>query len=287
MTLDKDKKILIVGLVLIGGSYAAALSQNGWEVGAIDPDPQAIAFAEKAGFIRHGRTEPEAEYVGKFDIVVFALYPHVLLEWLEKYGPWLRDGALATDVTGVKSGVVEKAQALLFPRVEFIGAHPMAGREVSGVENARADLFRGANYIVTPTAANTEEAIACCETLGRTLGARNISRLTPKEHDEMIGFLSQLTHCIAVALMTCKESRHLVDYTGDSFRDLTRIAKINENMWTELFLWNREELLSQMDLFIAHFAKLRDALAQGDEETMKSMMRLSTERRRYFDKKPD
>ena len=287
MTLDKDKKILIVGLGLIGGSYAAALSQNDWEVGAIDPDPQAIAFAEKAGFIRHGRTEPEAEYVGKFDIVVFALYPHVLLEWLEKYGPWLRDGALATDVTGVKSGVVEKAQALLFPRVEFIGAHPMAGREVSGVENARADLFRGANYIVTPTAANTEEAIACCEALGRTLGARNISRLTPKEHDEMIGFLSQLTHCIAVALMTCKESRHLVDYTGDSFRDLTRIAKINENMWTELFLWNREELLSQMDLFIAHFAKLRDALAQGDEETMKSMMRLSTERRRYFDKKPD
>lgn len=287
MTLDKDKKILIVGLGLIGGSYAAALSQNGWEVGAIDPDPQAIAFAEKAGFIRHGRTEPEAEYVGKFDIVVFALYPHVLLEWLEKYGPWLRDGALATDVTGVKSGVVERAQALLFPRVEFIGAHPMAGREVSGVENARAYLFRGANYIVTPTAANTEEAIACCETLGRTLGARNISRLTPKEHDEMIGFLSQLTHCIAVALMTCKESRHLVDYTGDSFRDLTRIAKINENMWTELFLWNREELLSQMDLFIAHFAKLRDALAQGDEETMKSMMRLSTERRRYFDKKPD
>lgn len=287
MTLDKDKKILIVGLGLIGGSYAAALSQNGWEVGAIDPDPQAIAFAEKAGFIRHGRTEPEAEYVGKFDIVVFALYPHVLLEWLEKYGPGLREGALATDVTGVKSGVVEKAQALLFPRVEFIGAHPMAGREVSGVENARADLFRGANYIVTPTAANTEEAIACCETLGRTLGARNISRLTPKEHDEMIGFLSQLTHCIAVALMTCKESRHLVDYTGDSFRDLTRIAKINENMWTELFLWNREELLSQMDLFIAHFAKLRDALAQGDEETMKDMMRLSTERRRYFDKKPD
>lgn len=287
MTLDKDKKILLVGLGLIGGSYAAALSQNGWEVGAIDPDPQAIAFAEKAGFIRHGRTEPEAEYIGQFDIVVFALYPHVLLEWLEKYGPWLRDGALATDVTGVKSGVVEKAQALLFPRVEFIGAHPMAGREVSGVENARADLFRGANYIVTPTAANTEEAIACCEALGRTLGARNISRLTPKEHDEMIGFLSQLTHCIAVALMTCKESRHLVDYTGDSFRDLTRIAKINENMWTELFLWNREELLSQMDLFIAHFAKLRDALAQGDEETMKSMMRLSTERRRYFDKKPD
>lgn len=100
----------------------------------------------------------------------------------------------------------------------------------------------------------------------------------------MIGFLSQLTHCIAVALMTCKESRHLVDYTGDSFRDLTRIAKINENMWTELFLWNRDELVSQMDLFLNHFASLRDALKNGDAETMKAMMRLSTERRRYFDK---
>ena len=287
MTLDQEKKILIVGLGLIGGSYAAALSAKGMEVGAIDPDPDAIAFAEKNGFIRHGRTEPDADYVGLFNIIVFALYPHILLDWLDKYGPWLREGAVATDVTGVKSGVVEKAQALLSPRVEFIGAHPMAGREVSGVENARADLFQGANYIMTPTPTNTEEAIECCEALGRLLGARSISRLTPKEHDEMIGFLSQLTHCIAVALMTCKESRHLVDYTGDSFRDLTRIAKINENMWTELFLWNREELLSQMDLFIAHFGKLRDALAQGDEETMKSMMRLSTERRRYFDKKPD
>ena len=230
MTLDQAKKFLIVGLGLIGGSYAAALSAKGMEVGAVDPDPDAIAFAEKNGFIRHGRTEPDADYVGQFNIIVFALYPHILLEWLDKYGPWLREGAVATDVTGVKSGVVEKAQALLSPRVEFIGAHPMAGREVSGVENARADLFQGANYIVTPTPANTEETIECCEALGRLLGARSISRLTPKEHDEMIGFLSQLTHCIAVALMTCKESRHLVDYTGDSFRDLTRIAKINENM---------------------------------------------------------
>lgn len=285
MTLDKDKKILIVGLGLIGGSYAAALSQNGWEVGAIDPDPQAIAFAEKAGFIRHGRTEPEAEYVGKFDIVVFALYPHVLLEWLEKYGPWLRDGALATDVTGVKSGVVEKAQALLFPRVEFIGAHPMAGREVSGVENARADLFRGANYIVTPTAANTEEAIACCEALGRTLGARNISRLTPKEHDEMIGFLSQLTHCIAVALMTCNDDQHLEEYTGDSFRDLTRIARINDEMWSELFLLNRDALLSQMDAFEAQLGRLRETIASGKRDEMRAMMRRSAERRAKFDKK--
>lgn len=284
MQLDKEKKILIVGLGLIGGSYAAALSRAGFEVGAIDPDGEAIAFALKQGYIRHGRTQPDADYLREFDLVVLALYPHVLLDWVAAHASQLRPGAFLTDVTGVKSGVVERVQSLLPEGMAFVGAHPMAGREVSGVENASPDLFRGANYIVTPTPSNTEDDIALCEALGEALGARRISRLTPAEHDEMIGFLSQLTHCIAVALMTCKESRHLVDYTGDSFRDLTRIAKINENMWSELFQWNKDELLKQMDLFLNHFASLRDALKNDDTETIKAMMRLSTQRRRYFDK---
>ncbi len=285
MALDKNKKILVVGLGLIGGSYAAALSRNGFEVGAIDRDPDAIGYALEAGYIRHGSVTAEPDYIGGFDIVVFALYPSVLLDWVEKNARFFKKGALITDVTGVKSGIVFRVQELLPPGTEFVGAHPMAGREVSGVTNASPDLFCGANFIVTPTPANTEEAIRLCEDLGRELGAGTVSRLSPAEHDEMIGFLSQLTHCIAVALMSCKESRHLVDYTGDSFRDLTRIAKINENMWSELFLMNRDELLSQMDLFLEHFTLLRNALERGDAETMKSMMRLSTERRRYFDKK--
>lgn len=284
MKLDTDKKVLLVGLGLIGGSYAAAFSRAGYEVGAVDPNAESIAFAIQNQFISTGRTEPEKAYLENFDIVVFALYPHVLLEWVEKYAQFLKPNAFLTDVTGVKSGLVGRVQELLPKGMEFVGAHPMAGREVSGVQNARADLFRDANYIVTPTEKNTEEGIRLCEEMGRVLGVGSISRLTPREHDEMIGFLSQLTHCIAVALMTCKESRHLVDYTGDSFRDLTRIAKINEDMWTELFLWNREELLEQMDLFLNHFASLRDALKNEDVETMKSMMRLSTQRRKYFDK---
>lgn len=282
--LDKNKKVLIIGLGLIGGSYAAALSAAGYEVGAIDRRTEAIEYALGHGFIRHGRTAPDGAYIGEFDIVVFALYPHILLELAAENAKYIKRGALVTDVTGVKSGIVGPMQAMMPEGVEFVGAHPMAGREVSGVENARADLFCGANYIVTPTDKNTEATTALCEELGRTLGARSISRLSPAEHDEMIGFLSQLTHCIAVVLMTCKESHHLVDYTGDSFRDLTRIAKINEDMWSELFLMNREELLSQMDTFLDHFALLRRALAEGDVETMKQMMRLSTERRRYFDK---
>lgn len=285
MALDKNKKILVVGLGLIGGSYAAALSRNGFEVGAVDRDPDAIGYALEAGYIRHGSVTAEPDYIGGFDIVVFALYPSVLLDWVEKNARFFKKGALITDVTGVKSGIVFRVQELLPPGTEFVGAHPMAGREVSGVTNASPDLFCGANFIVTQTPANTEEAVRLCEDLGRELGAGTVSRLSPAEHDEMIGFLSQLTHCIAVALMSCKESRHLVDYTGDSFRDLTRIAKINENMWSELFLMNRDELLSQMDLFLEHFTILRNALERGDAETMKSMMRLSTERRRYFDKK--
>lgn len=285
MALDKNKKILVVGLGLIGGSYAAALSRNGFEVGAVDRDPDAIGYALEAGYIRHGSVTAEPDYIGGFDIVVFALYPSVLLDWVEKNARFFKNGALITDVTGVKSGIVFRVQELLPPGTEFVGAHPMAGREVSGIMNASPDLFCGANFIVTPTPANTEEAIRLCEDLGRELGSGTVSRLSPAEHDEMIGFLSQLTHCIAVALMSCKESRHLVDYTGDSFRDLTRIAKINENMWSELFLMNRDELLSQMDLFLEHFTILRNALERGDAETMKSMMRLSTERRRYFDKK--
>ena len=285
MALDKNKKILVVGLGLIGGSYAAALSRNGFEVGAVDRDPDAIGYALEAGYIRHGSVTAEPDYIGGFDIVVFALYPSVLLDWVEKNARFFKKGALITDVTGVKSGIVFRVQELLPPGTEFVGAHPMAGREVSGVTNASPDLFCGANFIVTPTPANTEEAIRLCEDLGRELGSGTVSRLSPAEHDEMIGFLSQLTHCIAVALMSCKESPHLVDYTGDSFRDLTRIAKINENMWSELFLMNRDELLSQMDLFLEHFTILRNALERGDAETMKSMMRLSTERRRYFDKK--
>ena len=160
----------------------------------------------------------------------------------------------------------------------------MAGREVYGVRNANCEIFKGANYIVTPTPANTEEAIRTVEQLGETLGFTRISRLSPERHDEMIGFLSQLTHCIAVALMTCKDVEDLYAYTGDSFRDLTRIAKINDEMWSELFLLNRDELLSQIDLFSERMSELRKAIEENDTETLRHLMRLSTERRKYFDK---
>ncbi len=279
------RKILIVGLGMIGGSYAEKLSALGFEVGALVRRQETLDYALAHGLIAHGQTEVTREYVSQFDLVVSALYPKAFVEWVRKYQEFLKPGAVITDVTGVKRSVVPAVQEILRADVEFVPAHPMAGRERSGVEFADSKVFAGANFIITPTERNTPEGIELVRTLGCILGFRHIAVLTPEAHDEMIGFLSQLTHCIAVALMDCKDSEHLVEYTGDSFRDLTRIARINENMWTELFLENRDELLSQMDLFLEKFTQLRDALDRGDEDTMKEMMRLSSYRRSFFDKK--
>ena len=283
MKFDKDTKILIVGLGLIGGSYAEALSSVGYEVGAIDCNADSIAFALEKGWISSGRAVADGEYIGKFDLIVFALYPHIFIDWIKQNQRFIHPGALLTDVTGVKCSVVYEVQKLLRSDLEFIGAHPMAGREVSGVRNAKKEIFTDANYIVTPTESNTLEAIAACKALGRAIGFKNISTLTPEKHDEIVGFLSHLTHCIAVALMISKESEHMCEYTGDSFRDLTRIAKINDVMWSELFMLNKTELLAQMKLFEAAFDRLRISIEQDDTEALREMMRLSAKRREYFD----
>ena len=160
----------------------------------------------------------------------------------------------------------------------------MAGRERSGVEFSDPNVFVGANYIVTPTEKNSKEAISICKELGRTLGFARISELSPKEHDEMIAFLSQLTHCIAVSLMTCNNTPNLEKYTGDSFRDLTRIAKINDRMWSELFIMNKDALLTEMDRFIDELNLFRDMLKNEDIEGLREKMRTSTAKRSLFDK---
>ena len=277
--------ILIVGLGLMGGSYARALRRLGFHVMALDRDPDTIEYARAEGLVDRGYTEPREEIIRDADAIIFALYPGVLKEWIRQYQAWVKPGTMLTDVTGVKTCVVYDVQAMLRPDVEFIAAHPMAGREVYGVRNSDDRIFRDANYIVVPTERNTEAGIAWCESLGRLLGFRRISRLTPEEHDDMIGFVSQLTHCIAVSLMTCSDNTHLVDYTGDSFRDLTRIARINDAMWSELFMMNQKPLLRQMDAFLEELTAFREMLAKGDTEGMREKMRLSTARRAMFDRK--
>ena len=285
MELNRDTNILIVGLGLLGGSYARALTKKGYRVSAIEPRESAIAFAKENGFIEKGYPVPTKEVVGQAELIIFALYPHILFDWVEEYGCYIKCGTIVTDVTGVKGAVVNRVQAALPEGVEFISAHPMAGRERGGVEYSDDTIFHGANYIVVPTEKNTPAAIALCEKLGEELGFSKISQLSPKEHDAMIGFVSQLTHCIAVSLMTCNQTEHIEDYTGDSFRDLTRIARINDEMWSELFLLNREELISQIDTFSQELLTLRQYLERGDREAIRDMMRVSTKRRALFDKK--
>ena len=285
MLVDVSKKILIVGLGLLGGSYARVLKKFGFHISAITKEQSSIDYALKERLIDEGSTNLDKKIIGEADIVIFALYPHIFTEWIEQNQSLLKSGALITDVTGVKCSIVYKVQEMLRPDVEFIAAHPMAGREVSGVENSTDKMFTGANYIVTPTDKNTTEAINTCKELGRLLGFSNVTTLSPEEHDEMIGFLSQLTHCIAITLMTCNDKENMENFTGDSFRDLTRIARINDLMWSELFIENKTALLEQMNLFIDKFNKLKSMLENEDVESMRKMMRHSTERRALFDKK--
>lgn len=287
MKIDKDTRFLIVGLGLLGGSYAKALKKQGFSVEAVTRSQSTIDYALEQGIIDGGAAFPDPEIIGRADFVVLAMYPQTLLDWVKEHQRYFKPGALITDVTGVKTCVVEPVQQMLRPDVEFIAAHPMAGRETLGVRNADDSIFRGANYIVTPTEKNTSQAIEACEELGRVLGFARVSRLTPEKHDEMIGFVSQLTHAIAVALMTCNDIEGLEKYTGDSFRDLTRIAKINDEMWSELFLANREALLEQMDQFAAQFAVMRQQLAEGDREGMRDVMRRSTVRRKALEKQDE
>ena len=277
--------ILIVGLGLIGGSYAKALKRLGYHISAIDKSSESIEYALKKKIIDEGSTEIDAKIISSADAVIFALYPDVFKKWIRDNQKYFKPGVLITDVTGVKACIVYDIQNILRKDAEFIAAHPMAGREVCGVKNSDDSIFRGANYIVTPTDKNTNKGIEWCKTLGRILGFAKISVLSPEEHDKIIGFVSQLTHVIAVSLMTCNDNTDLVSYTGDSFRDLTRIARINENMWSELFLLNKDVLLEQMDTFINEFETIKNMLRQGDRAGLCDKMRLSTLRRSYFDKK--
>lgn len=276
--------ILIVGLGLMGGSYAKGLKRLGYTVNAIDKNPDSIDYAISEGIIDKGSVNPDKELIECADAIIFALYPTVFKEWIKENQSFFKPGALITDVTGVKSCIVYDIQNILRDDVEYIAAHPMAGREVYGVRNSDDSIFRNANYIVTPTDKNTEEAIEWCKSLGKILGLKRISVLSPEEHDKMIGYVSQLTHCIAVSLMTCNDNTHLVDYTGDSFRDLTRIARINDKMWSELFILNKEVLLKEMDDFINEFSLMRDMIANEDTEGLRDKMKISTERRAWFDK---
>lgn len=283
MTINKNTKFLIVGLGLLGGSYARGLTEKGYYVEAITRSQSSCDYALEHEMVKKCTTEVSEEMIKSADVIIFTLYPTTFVKWIEDYGEMIKPGTVITDVTGVKGCIVDQVQKKLPPMVEFISAHPMAGKEVYGIENSDERIFYGANYLVVPTNRNTPEGVEACKRIGEILGFGRISEISPEAHDEMIGFVSQLTHCIAVSLMNCYEHERLERYTGDSFRDLTRIAKINETMWSELFLLNKQALVEQMELFRTHFDQLYDCLKNDDREGMIEMMKISTQRRKLFD----
>lgn len=281
--MNKDTKFLIVGLGLMGGSYALALSKRGYHVNAIEINQLSIDYAIAHKVIEKGATF-DIELIQQADVIIFGLYPYMVIDWISSYQKYFKPGCLITDVSGVKRGVVYKIQETLREDVEFIGSHPMAGKEVSGVKYANDEMFQQANFIITPTEKNSEKAVAFLKDFASELEFSNITVLTPEKHDEMIGYVSQLTHVIAISLMNANGDPELVKYTGDSFRDLTRIAKINENLWTELFFLNKDNLIREIDDFVIALETLKQTLVKEDSDTLKELMIQSTIRRQYFDK---
>jgi prephenate dehydrogenase len=280
--ISRVDNICIVGLGLMGGSYAKRLSFKGFSINAIDINQENLKFAERQKWVKNVSTT--TELVRDADFVIFALYPKTFINWLEEHGDELKPGCVITDVTGVKRLIVERAEALLRPDVSFVASHPMAGRELMGIEYADPTVFNDANFIITPTEKTNLIAIEKVKHLANILEFKNVSILTIEKHDEMVAFLSQLTHVIAINLMNCQTQDNLEDYTGDSFRDLTRIAKINEKMWTELFLVNKDYLLKEMNLFEKSFDLFRQALINDDVEKLENLMVKSTVSRKKFDK---
>ena len=281
--MKEDARFLIVGLGLIGGSYARGLTKAGYAVDAIDTNEGSIRYALAHGLINNGATEPEPSFAKQADIIIFALYPHVMIDYIREHQHIFGKNSLLTDVAGVKQNVVDVIQGFLREDLEFIGGLPMAGIEVSGVENSDERMFCSANLIITPTEKNTAQGIVLAKEIGTILQFKTITELDPKAHDKMIAFVSQLTHAIAVSLMTCNDRENLQNYTGNSFRDLTRIARLNEEMWSELFLLNREALMEQIDSFSAALNGLRHMLEKEDKPALMELFRHSTARRGMFD----
>ncbi|MDD3382021.1 MAG: prephenate dehydrogenase [Bacilli bacterium] len=279
----KDKNILIVGLGLIGGSYAKGLKSKGYKVFGIDIDKETLKYAQENDFIDN-KNLTEKELLVQSDIIILSVYPTKIVDFLNENQVYFKKNCLITDTSGVKSSIVNSILGVLREDIDFVFSHPMAGKESKGIYNADPNTFKGANFLITPTDKNKAESIESIKEIARILEFKNIEIVSIEEHDRIISFLSQLTHAIAVSLMNSKENSHFIKYTGDSFRDLTRIAKINENLWSELFLLNKDYLIDDIDIFMLELENLKNKIVNNDTEGLKELFIKATKRRKEFDK---
>lgn len=274
-------RVLIVGLGLIGGSYAMALSKNGHIVYGVDINKDSIDFALDKKWIIDGSNNPE-DFIRKSDLIIICLYPQLILDFLKKYNHLFNENQIITDVCGVKSSFIEEATKLSL-NATYLSHHPMAGKEKIGVKYADSNIFVGANFLITPFKDNSN-GIEVLSDMAKEMGFGRITVMSPKRHDEMIGFTSQLTHAIAVSLVNSDHDVDTKNFIGDSYRDLTRIAMINEKLWSELFLENKEALLLHIESFLNELDVLKKALYNNDKEKLNELFRNSTKIRKEMEK---
>ena len=281
----KDINIVIVGLGVIGGSFAYGLRDAGYKnVFGIDINEKSIEKAIELGIIKNGDTKGNA-LLREADLVIISLYPDIVKTFVENNIGNFKKGCVITDATGVKQNIVSEITSFLPSDIDFIFCHPMAGREKKGIEYATNTVFSGANFLITPIESNKEENIKLIEKIALDIGFKNIKRISVPLHDEMISFTSQLPHAIAVALINSdNHNEDTKSFIGDSYRDLTRIANINETLWSQLFLQNKENLLSSMENFEKQFDLIKKAIKEDNVEDLKKYFISSSKRRELLEK---
>lgn len=262
----------------MGGSAAKALKKyTAHEVVGFDVDDAVTAQALADGAIDY---VGEEALLSRLDVLVVALYPADTVDFVQRLGGALRPDCLIVDFCGVKGYVCQALGPWCAAHGRrFVGGHPMAGREFSGYAYTTPDLFRGASMILTPTEATDETALAAAQTFFAPLGFRQVVVTTPDNHDRMIAFTSQLAHVVSNAYIKSPEAALHTGYSAGSYKDLTRVAKLNAVMWSELFLDNREALLAELDTLLAHLTEYRQALSDGDRETLRALLQDGSDRK--------
>lgn len=278
-----EQNIGIVGLGLMGGSMAKAVKwYTGDRVTGFDANPQVVADALAEGSIDAGG---EVSLLSRVDLLILALYPEDTLTFLREHIGHLKQGVRVVDFCGVKEYVCRPLEALCRERgIVFVGGHPMAGREYSGYRASCATLFENSSMILVPTAASSEEDIAFLSDYFRRLGFSQVVVTTADNHDRMIAFTSQLAHIVSNAYIKSPEAVLHDGYSAGSYKDLTRVARLNADMWTQLFLCNRDPLLREMELLLDSLREYRDALAQSDAERLRLLLWQGSERKDQIDK---
>lgn len=269
-------KIAIIGLGLIGGSIARRLRGfHNCKIAAYNRTAETLLLAKQDGAIDEGFSDP-GEAMDNADLIILCLYPQLNVDMVRNNLSHIKKGAVLTDVSGVKSFMVEELEKILPEDVDFIGAHPMAGREVGGYKSSTDTLFNRASFLITPTKKNKPENIALIRELAEYIGCKNIVTTTPEEHDAVIAYTSQLMHVVAVALCDSPMIERSKYFSAGSLRDCTRVAIINAEMWSELFVENKDALVDRITEMQESLEKIKQATADSDREKLEEIMKHAT-----------